>query len=76
MNDPKIVGPLVVAFLVQSWRGLKQGKIPPPRSFLGLIVVSIMLVGLAQFAPDVASGFAILTLIAVLFGAFGGTQVA
>lgn len=71
-----IYGPLLIAFVVQGWRGLSKGQIPPARSFLGLLVITLMLAGVATFSPDIASGFAILTLIAVLFGAFGGTQVA
>jgi hypothetical protein len=72
VDDKNIVGPLVFAFLVQVWRGLKEARFPPPRAFLGLAVATVMIVGLAQFAPDVAQGFAWLLLIAVLFGAFGG----
>jgi len=65
-----MVGALVGAFGVQAWRGLSRGEIPPPRSFLGLVVVTVMLGVGSSFSPELASGFAILVFLAVLLGAF------
>lgn len=67
-KDPQqiIVGALATAFVVQAWRGFRKGQIPPARSFVGLIVATVILAGVSTFSPEIASGFAILVLVAVL----------
>lgn len=67
-KDPQklVVGALATAFVVQAWRGFRKGQIPPARSFVGLIVATVILAGVSTFSPEVASGFAILVLVAVL----------
>jgi len=63
-----IIGALATAYMVQAWRGFQAGEIPPARSFVGLIVATMILAGLGTFAPDLAAGFAVLVLLAVLLG--------
>lgn len=61
-----VIGSLGTAFVVQAWRGFRKGEIPPARSFVGLIVATVILAGVSTFSPEIASGFAILVLLAVL----------
>jgi hypothetical protein len=69
MGDRSVaVGALVTAFTVQAWRGFQHAEIPPARSFVGLVVASVILGGIGTFAPDLAAGLAVLVLLAVLLG--------
>jgi hypothetical protein len=70
-----VVGALGTAFVVQSWRSLRRGDIPPARSYIGLVVAAVILAGVGTFSPDLAKGFAILVLVAVLLNVTQPTRL-
>ncbi len=65
---------LVAVLAVNSGKQLKKGKVPGVDLGVGAALSGTLLLGLAEFLPDVAKGLAIVMLLTGLLGA-GDEQV-
>ena len=67
MTDARgtVLAALLVAGAVLTWRGVQAGSLSP-RTYAALVVVALMLIMLASFAPALAAAFAVLVAVAVV----------
>jgi CHASE2 domain-containing sensor protein len=63
--DKIILASIALAGGILTWRGVRTGSLTP-RTYAGLGVVAVMLLGLGAFAPPLASALAVLVLVVVL----------